>query len=93
MPDIDLDYHQLPSPVQDNISAEQWPEAQRGVIQEGKPVPETTVYINLKNGLCLCYEIGQCAQGPLLPTHDLSGARGKDDTQYHTSPPGAHGVP
>lgn len=56
-------------------------------------MPETTVYINLKNGQFFQYDLGQQANAPLLPAHDLAGGRGADDTQFHTSPPGAHGVP
>lgn len=93
MPNVDIRYEELPSPVRDNLSPDQWRLAQRGVVPEGGTVPETTVYINLKNGQCLQYEQGQHTSAPLLPTHDLSGGRGTDDTQFYTSPPGAHGVP
>lgn len=93
MPSVDIRYEELPRPVQDNLSPEQWREALRGVVPEGGTVPETTVYINLKNGQFFQYELGQRANAPLLPAHDLAGGRGADDTQFHTSPPGAHGVP
>lgn len=86
-------YENLPSPIKDNLSPEQWLEAQNAIILEGNPVPETTSYINIKNGVCQQYQAGERAPGPLLPTHDLAGGRGYDDTQFHTSPPGAHGVP
>ena len=89
----DVAYEQLPQLVKDNISAEQWPEARRAVVHEREPIPETTDYINLKNGQIHTYEIGQLADGPLLPAHDLSGGGGKDSTQFHTAPRGAHGVP
>lgn len=93
MADIGLHYEELPREVRDNLSLEQWREAQQAVIAEGQPVPETAQYINLKNALIMTYQLGERAQGPMLPVHDLAGAHGKDDTQFHTSPPGAHGVP
>ena len=90
---VDIPYEQLPQPVKNNLSREQWVEAQREVIREGDSVPEKAQYINLKNGLILQYEQGEPAQGPLLPVADLSGGGGKDSTQFHTAPPGATGEP
>ena len=90
MPRVDLDYEQLPGLVRDNLTAEQWLEAQRNIVVEGQTVPETTVYVDLKNGQCRQHTAGEVAGGPLLPTHDLSGGRGKDSSQFHTEPPGAH---
>ena len=87
---VDIAYEKLPRAIKDNLTPDQWEEAQPDVIAEGDGVPETTVYINLKNGLCRQYLAGEPADGPLLPTHDLSGGRGADDTQFHTKPPGAH---
>ncbi len=89
MPDPQITYENLPSVVKDNVTAEQWPAAQRGVILNGASVPETTVYINLKNGLCRQYVAGEPADGPLLPTHDLAGG-GADSTQFRTAPRDAH---
>ncbi len=86
MPFVDIVYAQLPREIKDNLSPEQWNLAQRDIIEEGKPVPETTEYVNVKNGLRHRYERGERAKGPLLPAYDLSGARGGDDTQFHTSP-------
>jgi len=93
MPHASIPYEQLPDPVKDNLTNEQWQEAQRGVILEGQDIPETTIYINLKNGQQLPYETGMRANAPLLPVHDLAGGRGADSSQFHSSPPGAHGVP
>jgi hypothetical protein len=90
---VDIPYDQLPRLVKDNISPEQWIEAQRAVILEGGTIPEETDYIDLKNGQIHRHTIGETASGPLLPVHDLAGARGKDSTQYHTTPPGAHDLP
>jgi len=56
------------------------------VIVEHDTVPETTEYINLRNGQIHQYAMGVESDGPLLPTHDLSGGRGKDSTKFHTSP-------
>jgi hypothetical protein len=83
-------YDDLPRSVKDNISREQWPEARREVVRTGTKIPETARYINLKNGLVFEYEAGQVANGPLLPVFDLAGGRGKDDTQFHSAPRGAH---
>ena len=93
MPKVDIPYEQLPQLVKDNISAEQWEAAQRGVVLEGGLIPETTDYINLKNGQIHTHRAGEAASAPLLPAHDLAGGRGRDDAQFRTSPPGAHGVP
>lgn len=93
MPHADIPYDQLPDVVTDNLTEAQWREAQRGVIAEGQEIPETTIYLNLKTAQQLLYEVGQRANAPLLPVHDLAGGRGADSTQFHTSPPGAHGVP
>lgn len=93
MPHADIPYEQLPDVIKDNLSHEQWREAQRGVIDEGQEIPQTALYINLKTAQQLPYQEGMRANAPLLPVHDISGGRGADDTQFHTSPPGAHGVP
>ncbi|HLH25167.1 MAG TPA: hypothetical protein VK066_21815 [Chloroflexota bacterium] len=90
MPHVDIAYDELPSAIKDNLSPAQWQEAQRDVILGGDPVPDTTQYISLKSGLCRQYRAGEPADGPLLPTHDLSGGGGADDTQFHTAPRGAH---
>jgi hypothetical protein len=93
MPRTDIPYEQLPQRVKDNLSADQWAEAEREVVMPGDLIPETTQYVNLKNGLLMTCEAGQAAPGPMLPTHDLSGAGGRDDAQFHTAPPGAHNLP
>jgi hypothetical protein len=90
MAHIDIDYEKLPQLVKDNLTAGQWREAQREVIADGEGVPDTTTYINLKNGQIHEYAAGQPASGPLLPTHDLSGGHGRDSRQFHTAPAGAH---
>ncbi len=86
---VNITYDKLPGAIKDNLTPAQWEEAQRDVIAEGDAVPETTIYINVKNGLCQQYQAGEPAAGPLLPTHDLSGGHGADDTQFHTKPRGA----
>jgi hypothetical protein len=83
-------YAKLPRRVKDNISAAQWPLAYREVVHTGITIPETANYINLKNGKIRQYMVGETADGPLLPVFDLAGARGKDDTQFRTTPPRAH---
>lgn len=93
MPRVDIPYEDLPDVVKDNLTEAQWLEAQRGLILEGATIPETTIYLNLKNAQQLPYEAGMVANAPLLPVHDLAGGRGADSSQFHSSPPGAHGVP
>jgi hypothetical protein len=83
-----MDYEQLPNLVKDNLSEEQWRLARQEVIEEHQPVPETTDYINLRNGQIHRFEMGVRADGPLLPVHDLSGGGGKDSTQFFTEPGG-----
>ena len=90
MPHVNIAYEKLPDAIKDNLTPAQWEEAQRDVIDDGDSVPESTVYINVKTGLCRPYQAGEPAHGPLLPTHDLSGGRGADDTQFRTKPRGAH---
>ena len=75
-------FEELPKQVKDNIAQQQWLEAQREVVHTGASVPETTRYINLKNGLTFEYLLGQRANGPLLPLHALGAARGKEDRAY-----------
>jgi hypothetical protein len=88
-----IDYERLPNLVKDNLSAEQWPEAERHIIRDGVLVPETTDYINLKNGQIHTYQSGEPADGPLLAVHDIAGGRGRDRSQFDTSPRGAHEEP
>ncbi len=42
MPRVDVTYDELPGTLKDNLSPAQWAEAQRDVIAEGEPVPDTT---------------------------------------------------
>jgi hypothetical protein len=93
MPLVDIDYQQLPQRIKDNISEEQWPEAQRDVIADGESAPDTGQYINLKNGQIHQFAAGEAVSGPVLPVHDLAGAGGKDDTQFESAPQGAHPAP
>ncbi len=88
-----IDYEQLPGAVKHNLSPRQWIEAQREVVVAGDTVPNTTVYINLRNGISRRYLAGETADGDLLPTYNLSGARGKDDTQFETTPRNATADP
>ena len=89
----DLQYDTLPQHVRDNISADQWDQIQHLIIQQGESIPDTTGYINLKNGQIQQLERGAPATGPLLAEHDLSGARGKNDSQFEGTPSGAHPAP
>ena len=93
MPLVDIDYQQLPQRIKDNISEEQWPEAQRDVIADGESAPDTGQYINLKNGQIHQFAAGEAVSGPVLPVHDLAGAGGKNDTQFESAPQGAHPAP
>ena len=82
-------YAELPQLIKDNLSEQQWLEAQRDIIDEGETIPETARYIDVKNGQIHQHTAGERATGPLLPVHDLSGGGCKDDTQFHTTLPGA----
>lgn len=83
------EYGALPQLVKDNLSEQQWLEAQHDIIDQGETVPETARYIDVKNGQIHQHTAGEIAGGPLLPVHDLAGGGGKDDAQFHTTPPGA----
>jgi hypothetical protein len=88
MAEIDRAYEELPQLIKDNLTAEQWRLAERELVGEGAMVPESGDYINVKNGQIRTHAAGERAAGPLLPVHNLSGGRGRDDTQFHTTPPG-----
>lgn len=92
MAHIDISYEELPDLLKDNLTADQWRQAQLAVVGDGDSVPESTYYLNLKNGQIHEYTAGQRANGPLLPTHALSGGHGNDSRQFHSAPPGAHTV-
>jgi hypothetical protein len=83
----DVPYDQLPKRVKDNISREQWPHALREVVHPSAGIPESTQYINLKNGRVFLYQVGQRANAPLLPIHALAGARGKEDRPFEHAHP------
>jgi len=63
------------------------------VSREAPDFSHGECHINLKTAQQLPYEAGMRANAPLLPVHDLSGGHGADSSQFHTSPPDAHGVP
>ena len=90
MPHVDIAYEELPDTVKDNLTEAQWRLAQQGAILEGMKIPETTFYVNLKNGQRRRYDEGERATAPLLPEHDLAGAHGKSDEQFHSAPPDAN---
>jgi hypothetical protein len=85
-----LPYAQLPAPVQQNLTAEQWLVARHLVVAEGRPVPEATQYLNLKNGQFRPYRQAEPAEGPLLAAHNLAGGRGQDSGQLRSTPASAH---
>ena len=89
MPHVDIAYQELPDTVKDNLTEAQWREAERGAILEGMKIPETTFYVNLKNGQRRVGPLALVIAPPLLPEHDLAGGRGKSDEQFHSSPPDA----
>jgi hypothetical protein len=93
MPEPILPYDSLPQVLRDNVDAEQWEAMQHLVIRPGEPVPDTTGYLNLKNGQISTYERGTPAAGHLLAEHNLAGARGGDSQQFEGAPPGAHPAP
>jgi hypothetical protein len=89
MAEAGIDYEELPRLIKDNLTPEQWRLAERELVDEGALVPESGDYINVKNGQIHTLTAGQRASGPLLAVYNLSGGHGRDDTQFHTAPPGA----
>ncbi len=83
------DYESLPGAIKNNLTPEQWEEARSRVISAGANVPDSAIYVNLKNGQMRYYEADDLAAGPLLAVHNLAGARGKDTEQFRTVPDGA----
>lgn len=83
---VDIPYEELPDVVKHNLTPHQWAEAQFEVIPEGGVTPDTTAYLNLKNGQFQNYQAGDHAPAPLLAAHNLCGGRGADDTQFHSAP-------
>ncbi|HEX2987662.1 MAG TPA: hypothetical protein VHS06_05770 [Chloroflexota bacterium] len=81
---LNLRYEALPDEVQNNLTPEQFELAIPDIVAEGETIPETTQYIDLASGVKLIHTRGERAPGNLLPTHDLSGARGKDDSQWQS---------
>jgi hypothetical protein len=83
---VDIPYEELPDVVKHNLTPSQWEEAQYEVIPQGGVTPDTTEYLNLKNGQFKNYKAGEHACAPLLAAHNLSGGRGADSTQFHSAP-------
>ncbi len=77
-------YEALPEEVRNNLSEDQFQLARVDVVEEGETIPETTEYIDLGSGVRKVHHRGEPAPGDLLPTHDLSGAHGKDYSQWQT---------
>jgi hypothetical protein len=90
VPYVEIAYDELPRSVKDNLTADQWRLAQHHVIMEGQKIPQTTYYVNLKNGQRTLHQQGERAEGPLLAGHDLAGGHGQSDQQFEGAPPGAH---
>jgi hypothetical protein len=84
MPIVDVRYQALPEEVRNNLTEDQFDLARVDIVAEGKRVPETTEYVDLATGVRRIHHRGEIAGGNLLPTHDLSGARGKDDSQWQS---------
>jgi hypothetical protein len=89
MAGIEIDYEHLPGRIKDNLSAEQWEKARKEIVRDGEMIPQTTQYIDIKSGLIRTYSAGEPAPGHLLATHNLSGSRGRDDSQFEGSPANA----
>ncbi len=81
---LHLRYEALPDEVKNNLTPEQFDLAIPDIVAEGETIPETTEYIDLASGVKVVHNRGERARGNLLPTHDLSGARGKDDSQWQS---------
>ena len=89
---LEMACEQLPSEVEDDLSPERWLAAHRRVVRAGESVPETTAYIDLKNGQCCQDSVGEPMPGPLLATHDPAGGRGTGSTRFRSEPAGARGA-
>jgi hypothetical protein len=87
MAGIEMNYESLPQLIKDNLSAEQWEQAQYDILHEGVAVPETARFINVRNGQIHEYAAGDRADAPLLPVHDLSGAGGGNSSQFEGTQP------
>lgn len=83
---VEIPYEALPNVVKQNLTPGQWMEAQFHVIPEGGLTPDSTVYLNLKNGKFQRYQACRRAPAPLLAAHNLAGGRGADATQFRTAP-------
>ena len=79
---VGVRYEDLPEAVKNNLTEEQFDLAKVDVVEAGEMVPGTTEYIDLATGVRRTYRDGEIAPADLLPTHDLSGAHGKDNTQW-----------
>lgn len=77
-------YEALPDEIKNNLTEEQFQLAWVDVVEEGEIIPETTQYIDLGSGVKRVYRRGEIATSNLLPTHDLSGAHGKDNSQWES---------
>lgn len=77
-------YAALPDEVRNNLSEEQFELSWVDIVREGEIVPETTEYVDLGSGIRRVHRRGELATGNLLPTHDLSGAHGKDNSQWES---------
>lgn len=77
-------YEALPEEVRNNLTEDQFELARVDIVEEGERVPETTEYIDLGSGVRRVHARGEIASGNLLPTHDLSGAHGKDYSQWQS---------
>ncbi|MGI5836446.1 MAG: hypothetical protein ACOX87_08135 [Chloroflexota bacterium] len=80
----DYRYVALPEEVRNNLTEDQFEFARVEIIEEGEMIPETTEYIDLGSGIRKVYREGEIAPGNLLPTRNLSGAFGKDYSQWQS---------
>ena len=77
-------YAALPDEIRNNLTEEQFQLSMVDIIEEGERIPETTEYVDLGSGIRRVHQQGELATSNLLPTHDLSGARGKDNSQWQS---------
>ncbi len=78
----DISYQDLPEFVKNNLSEDQFELAKVDILEPGETIPETTEYVDLATGVRKIYRTGDAAPSSLLPAHDLTGARGKDSSQW-----------
>ncbi|GEM_PF-4358204 len=81
---VHVRYAAMPEDIRNNLTEDQFELARVDIVAEGDIIQETTEYIDLGSGMRKIHHKGDIAPGNLLPTHDLSGAFGEDNSQWES---------